>query len=89
MDDPELLALFGFDEDSGDEPGDSKFATASLFEVWSDRATVTYNVYMQLGVDGLRGLRNFNVDSNVSLPSPQYRSEPANLGRVAELGSSS
>jgi hypothetical protein len=29
-------------------------------------AIVTYNLYQQLGVDGLRGLSNFNVDSNVS-----------------------
>jgi hypothetical protein len=27
---------------------------------------VTYNLYQQLGVDGLRGLANFNVDSGVS-----------------------
>ena len=27
---------------------------------------VTYNAYMQLGVDGLRGLQNFNIDDQVS-----------------------
>ncbi|KAK3897692.1 dipeptidyl peptidase 3 [Staphylotrichum tortipilum] len=46
MDDPELLALFGFTETSGITAED-----------------LTYNLYQQLGVDGLRGLANFNVDS--------------------------
>lgn len=27
---------------------------------------VTYNLYQQLGVDGLRGLTNFNSESGVS-----------------------
>lgn len=27
---------------------------------------MTYNTYQQLGVDGLRGLSNFNVDTGVS-----------------------
>lgn len=27
---------------------------------------MTYNLYQQLGVDGLRGLANFNVESGVS-----------------------
>lgn len=31
-------------------------------------AAVTYNVYQQLGVDGLRGLSNFNLHSGVSAP---------------------
>lgn len=31
-------------------------------------AVVTYNLYQQLGVDGLRGLSNFNVHSGVSIP---------------------
>jgi dipeptidyl-peptidase-3 len=30
---------------------------------------VTYNVYQQLGVDGLRGLSNFNIHSGVSVQS--------------------
>lgn len=29
---------------------------------------VTYNLYLQLGVDGLRGLRNFNTDNSVKSP---------------------
>lgn len=32
----------------------------------TESVTVTYNLYQQLGVDGLRGLANFNVDSGVS-----------------------
>jgi hypothetical protein len=27
---------------------------------------VTYNTYLQLGVDGLRGLQNFNINDGVS-----------------------
>ena len=30
--------------------------------------SVTYNVYLQLGVDGLRGLQNFNIDDGVRSP---------------------
>lgn len=33
---------------------------------------VTYNLYQQLGVDGLRGLANYNVDSGVRTLSPPY-----------------
>ena len=32
----------------------------------TDDVPVTYNMYLQLGVDGLRGLQNFNVDDQVS-----------------------
>ncbi|KAI1776192.1 dipeptidyl peptidase III [Hypoxylon cercidicola] len=45
MDDPELLALFGFTDESDIRASD-----------------LTYNLYQQLGVDGLRALSNFNVD---------------------------
>ncbi|KAJ9648287.1 hypothetical protein H2199_001140 [Coniosporium tulheliwenetii] len=45
MDDKELLALFGFTEES---------------EITAE--DLTYNTYLQLGVDGLRGLQNFNID---------------------------
>ncbi|KAI0849929.1 dipeptidyl peptidase III [Daldinia vernicosa] len=45
MDDPELLALFGFTDESTIRSGD-----------------LTYNLYQQLGVDGLRALSNYNVD---------------------------
>ncbi|PVH84998.1 dipeptidyl peptidase III [Cadophora sp. DSE1049] len=44
MDDPQLLALFGFTSTSDITAED-----------------ITYNTYLQLGVDGLRGLQNFNV----------------------------
>ncbi|KAI1391092.1 peptidase family M49-domain-containing protein [Hypoxylon trugodes] len=46
MDDPELLALFGFTEESTIRASD-----------------LTYNLYQQLGVDGLRALSNYNLDS--------------------------
>ncbi|KAK4101134.1 hypothetical protein N658DRAFT_426252, partial [Parathielavia hyrcaniae] len=46
MDDPELLALFGFTDNSEIRAED-----------------LTYNLYQQLGVDGLRGLANYNVDT--------------------------
>ncbi|KAF3069082.1 putative dipeptidyl peptidase 3 [Daldinia childiae] len=45
MDDPELLALFGFTDESTIRSSD-----------------LTYNLYQQLGVDGLRALSNYNVD---------------------------
>lgn len=46
---------------------------------------VTYNIYLRLGVDGLRGLANFNVDDQVSLiVSPD--SESAKLMAFAEMG---
>ncbi|OTA61217.1 peptidase M49, dipeptidyl-peptidase III [Hypoxylon sp. EC38] len=45
MDDPELLALFGFTDES------------------AIRATdLTFNLYQQLGVDGLRALSNYSID---------------------------
>ncbi|PSK40121.1 hypothetical protein B9Z65_8061 [Elsinoe australis] len=46
MDDKELLALFGYTDES---------------EITA--ADVTYNLYMQQGTDGLRGLADFNKDS--------------------------
>ncbi|KAI1180883.1 peptidase family M49-domain-containing protein [Nemania sp. FL0916] len=46
MDDPELLALLGFTDQTDIKASD-----------------LTYNLYQQLGVDGLRGLSNFNVES--------------------------
>jgi hypothetical protein len=48
---------------------------------------VTYNTYLQLGVDGLRGLMNFNVDDQVSLIASSD-SEVARLTNSAEMGSS-
>ncbi|KAI0391426.1 peptidase family M49-domain-containing protein [Xylariaceae sp. FL0594] len=46
MDDPDVLALFGFTEQSDIKASD-----------------LTCNLYQQLGVDGLRGLANFNVEN--------------------------
>ncbi|KAH9909743.1 dipeptidyl peptidase III [Xylariomycetidae sp. FL2044] len=45
MDDIDLLALFGYTEETEIKSTD-----------------LTYNLYQQLGVDGLRGLVNFNTD---------------------------
>lgn len=57
----------------------------SFREVTTDYMAVTYNVYLQLGVDGLRGLVNFNVDDQVSLIiSPEF--ESAKLIAFAEMG---
>ncbi|OTB11462.1 hypothetical protein K445DRAFT_77692 [Daldinia sp. EC12] len=46
MDDPELLDIFGFTDESTIRP-----------------SNLTYNLYQQLGVDGLRALSNYNVDT--------------------------
>jgi hypothetical protein len=54
-------------------------------EIATDDVSVTYNVYLQLGVDGLRGLVNFNVNDQVRLfASP--KSEVARLMNSAEMG---
>ena len=45
MDDPELLALFGYTPSSQPEAQD-----------------IVHNLYMQLGVDGVRGLQNVNIE---------------------------
>ncbi|KAI1138888.1 dipeptidyl peptidase III [Hypoxylon sp. FL0543] len=45
MDDPELLALFGFADESAIRASD-----------------LTFNLYQQLGVDGLRALSNYSTD---------------------------
>ncbi|KAI9725808.1 MAG: hypothetical protein M1828_002437 [Chrysothrix sp. TS-e1954] len=47
IDNCEILALFGFDENSETRPED-----------------IIYNLYLRLGVDGLRGLKNFNSEDN-------------------------
>jgi hypothetical protein len=54
-------------------------------EVATDDVPVTYNVYLQLGVDGLRGLVDFNVDDQVRLfVSP--KSEVDMLTSFTEMG---
>lgn len=62
MDDAELLELLGFSETSEirAEDCESRQRPRGMELTWA----VTYNLYQQLGVDGLRGLSNFNVDSN-------------------------
>jgi dipeptidyl-peptidase III len=67
MDDTELLGLFGYTDVTEITADDSEsppkcYCVLHLITAW----LVTYNMYQQLGVDGLRGLANFNVDSGVS-----------------------
>jgi len=53
----------------------------------TDVISVTYNLYLQLGVDGLHGLQNFNVDDQVSvIASPA--TEVSRLTISVEVGSS-
>lgn len=66
MDDPELLSLFGFTADSEITNDDRKIPSRSNVQYsFSNVRIVTYNLYLQLGVDGLRGLKIFNTGSNV------------------------
>lgn len=67
MDDKELLELFGFNEKSEIRAEDSKLLPMLFGN--SLIKTVTYNLYLQLGIDGLRGLANFNIDDHVSISS--------------------
>ena len=68
MDDVELLKLFGFDEQS-EITAEARMSQLSQYCPSSlTRDQVTYNIYQQLGVDGLRGLTNFNIENNVSGP---------------------
>ncbi|KAI9890353.1 MAG: hypothetical protein M1814_004263 [Vezdaea aestivalis] len=64
MDDLELLALLGFSEGGDINPRDRKGVKSSRILSLSitDKNKVTYNMYLQLAVDGLRGLQNFNID---------------------------
>jgi hypothetical protein len=41
-------------------------SSSSFLSPLANYMPVTYNTYMQLGVDGLRGLQNFNTDDQVS-----------------------
>jgi hypothetical protein len=54
----------------------------------TDIVSVTYNLYLQLGVDGLHGLQNFNVDDRVSLVIALLAIEVSRLTISAEVGSS-
>jgi len=54
----------------------------------TDITSVTYNLYLQLGVDGLRGLQNFNVDDQVSLVIASPAAEVSRLTISVEVGSS-
>jgi dipeptidyl-peptidase-3 len=68
MDDKKLLELFGFTGKSEITAGDSELLYRSTLRQF-DLAIVTYNLYLQLGFDGLRGLANFNVDEDVGTSS--------------------
>jgi dipeptidyl-peptidase-3 len=67
MDDVELLELIGFTEASDISAADCKFALVlgEAYRYLLTSTSVTYNLYQQLGVDGLRGLANFNLDTGV------------------------
>jgi hypothetical protein len=54
----------------------------------TDITLVTYNRYLQLGVDGLRGLQNFNVNDQVSLVIASPAAEVSRLTISVEVGSS-
>jgi dipeptidyl-peptidase-3 len=69
MDDVELLSLFGYDERSDITAADCRYIKGYKI-IFTNRCTVTYNTYMQLGVDGLRGLANFNAENGVRYPPP-------------------
>ena len=69
MDDMDILALFGYDDQSDIRPEDRQSNLEQerlLRRVTSSRLTVTYYFYLELGVTGLQGLRNYNVENRVS-----------------------
>ena len=69
MDDVELLELLGYDENSEITAADCKYKRW-CGDSTANNYTVTYNIYLQLGTDGLRGLANFNVEHRVRQPPP-------------------
>lgn len=67
MDNPQLLALFGYNDESELKAEDG-MVLRHLWKRCADVvcALVTYYFYMQLGYSGLVALSNFNIDSKVS-----------------------
>lgn len=39
-------------------------------KILANSSLVTYNTYMQLGTDGIRGLADFNAENGVRYPVP-------------------
>jgi dipeptidyl-peptidase-3 len=72
MDDVELLELLGYDDNSKITAADRKY-NKCYKKSTANNYTVTYNIYLQLGTDGLRGLANFNVEHKVRQPPPPTR----------------
>lgn len=75
MDDKDLLKVLGFTDATDVTADDSEkplamFGTIQKADV---HGIVAYNMYQQLGVDGLRGLANYNVDSKVRLEEHIYQ----------------
>jgi dipeptidyl-peptidase III len=66
MDDVELLQLIGYNNSSEITAEECKRQMIEFSKVIVNYVSVTYNTYMQLGVDGLRGLANFSVETGVS-----------------------
>lgn len=68
MDNPELLEMLGSTEAPEIRAADCKLCSRlGKIRMSNTELTVTYNLHQQLGVDGLRRLSNFNVDSGVSV----------------------
>lgn len=68
MGDSDILALFGYDENSEIRPEDRQSSPPirKSLHVQANIMIVTYHFYLELGVSGIRDLRNYNADSGVS-----------------------
>jgi dipeptidyl-peptidase III len=63
VDDLDLLALFGFTDQTEITAKNGEIALLSSLQFRSySRRAVIYNAYMQLGTDGLQALANFDVE---------------------------
>lgn len=66
IDEPEVLELFGYNAQSEVTADDGKKIPHRNKQNYSNSTIVIYNMYLQLGVDGLRGLENYDPTTNVS-----------------------
>ncbi|KAL2837920.1 dipeptidyl peptidase III [Aspergillus pseudoustus] len=61
FDERDILALFGYTENSVVKPEDCNFVRLQRLCIHADvLCSVIYNMYLQLGVDGIRGLANYD-----------------------------
>ena len=67
MSDTELLALFGYTIETDVTCKDCKCARSMCLETLAatDCISVEYNMYMQLGIAGLRALENYSAEDDV------------------------